>query len=66
MKAVNMSRPVPRTMAEVFTASQSFSSCEQATRVIKYMLRGPALGFLVFEMHELEAVPWWSVLLYRF
>lgn len=30
------------------------------------MLRGPALGFLVFEMHELEAVPWWSVLLYRF
>ena len=32
-KAVNMSRPVPRTQAVIFTACQSFSSCEQATRV---------------------------------
>lgn len=32
-KAVNTSRPVPRTRAVIFMASQSFSSCEQATRV---------------------------------
>lgn len=32
-KAVNVSRPVPRTQAVTFRASQSFSACEQATRV---------------------------------
>lgn len=57
-----MSRAEPRTMADIFTATQSFSSCAQATRV-KCMLL-PYTRAFVFERFVVQVVSCQPVLLY--